>query len=102
MNSRQLRRENRRFRGTGGVSQRNGSGGFVPAFCDTESGRTEPSRFATGAPAPLHLLEGVPAEWVAATNPLGAVLAIKSSVVAGFLRNGCFYTRDQAASVLRH
>jgi hypothetical protein len=98
MTGKQLRRENRRFRGTAGVSERNRSRGFVPAFCDMESGRTEQCRFTNGAPAPLHLLQGVPPEWIAKKSPLGTVLAIKATVVAGFLREGRFYTRDEAAS----
>jgi hypothetical protein len=84
MTGTQLRRENRRFRGTAGVSERNRSRGFVPAFCDMESGRTEQCRFANGAPAPLHLLQGVPPEWIAKKSPLGTVLAIKATAVAGF------------------
>ena len=51
-----LRNENRAFRGTGGVSAGNRTSGFIPAFCDTTTGRVEPSRLADGRLAPMHLL----------------------------------------------
>ena len=97
-----LHQENRRFAGSGGVSRENRAHGFVPAFHDTRSQRTVLSRFANGATAPLHLLEGLPEEWVVARDPAGRVTAVKDSVIAGFLRQGKFYTREQAAQVVRH
>jgi hypothetical protein len=97
MTSRQIHKENKRFVKTGGVSQNNRGVGFAPAFRDVETGRTELSRLAGGMPAPVHLLGGVPDEWVVSRSVSGAVLAIKATVVAGFLRDGHFYTRDDAA-----
>jgi hypothetical protein len=97
-----LHEQNRRFRGTGGVSHSNCSAGFLPAFCDLDTGRAERSRFAGGAPAPVHLLCGLPEDWVVARDAAGAVTAVKASVVAGFVRDGCFYTREQAAQALAH
>jgi len=102
MTSQRIRRENKRFEGTGGVSQHHQGTGFVPAFCDTETGRTELSRFLGGMPAPIHLLCGVPDEWVVTRTAAGDVAAVKSSVVAGFLRDGRFYTRDEAARACAH
>jgi len=90
-----LRQENIRFRGTGGISRNNRSCGFRPAFLDTLSGRTYISRFANGAPAPVHLLEGLPAELVVSGE--GQALRIRATVISGFVLDGCFYTRDQAA-----
>ena len=80
-----LRRENRRYRGSGGRSQENRSAGFFPAFRDRETGRAELSRFADGSPAPLHLLDGLPDAWVLERDRAGKVVACKSSVIAGFL-----------------
>lgn len=97
MTNEQLRKENIRFNGTGGVSVENHRAGFVPAFYDTATGRSEISRFASGMPAPLHLLEGLPEEWVITRSSSGSVQTIKSSVVAGFLQNGQFFTREEAA-----
>ncbi len=92
-----LRAENQQYKDTRGVSQQNRSLGFLPAFCDTETGRVELSCFAAGIPAPIHLLTGVPDEWVVARHLSGEVAAIKASVVAGFWRDGKFFTREQAA-----
>ena len=92
-----LREQNRRFRGTGGVSRDGRSSGFVPAFFDTLTGTVYPSRFADGRPAPLHLLDGLPAELVETRSATGRVIAAKRTVLAGFLRNGRSYTREQAA-----
>lgn len=97
MNSERLRKENMHFCGKGGVSHENHRSGFLPAFCDTLTGRAELSRFESGAPAPLHLLDGLPEEWVVERNASGAVVSIKSTVVTGFVRDGCFYTREEAA-----
>lgn len=97
-----LYQENRRFAGSGGVSRENRTQGFVPAFYDTCSHRTVISHFANGATAPIHILDGLPEEWVAARDAAGRITAVKDSVIAGFLRQGTFYTREQAAQALRH
>jgi len=100
MTNERLSRENRTHAGTGGVSAGNRAAGFIPAFCDTATGRVEPSRRADGSPAPVHMLAGLPREWVVTWGTGNTVLAIKETVVAGFLRAGVFYTRDQAAQVI--
>lgn len=92
-----LRKENLAYDGTGGVSDGNRTAGFIPAFRDTATGRVEPSRLADGTLAPMHLLAGLPREWVVAQGEGNEVLAVKATVVAGFLHAGAFYTRDQAA-----
>jgi hypothetical protein len=92
-----LRKENLAYGGTGGVRAGNSAAGFVPAFCDTATGRVEPSRLADGSPAPMHLLARLPEEWIAARGEGGQVVAVKSTVIAGFLRGGAFYTRAEAA-----
>lgn len=95
-----LRMENRAFVGTGGVSRENRSSGFLPAFYDTESGFVQIARFRNGTPAPLHLLDGLPDDWVKRRLPSSSVVAVKDSVIAGFLRQGRFYTREQAADAV--
>jgi len=102
MTSQRIRRENRCFRGTGGVSANNRASGFLPAFCDLETGRTELSRLPGGVPAPIHLLGGLPDEWAVGRDPTGGILAVKASVVAGFLRDGRFYSREEAARACAH
>jgi len=96
-----LRTENRSFKGTGGVSQENRSLGFIPAFYDSQSHQALVSRFANGTPAPIHVLDGLPVEWVLRRDPSGRVTAVRGSVVAGFLYGGRFYTREEAARALR-
>ena len=91
--------ENLAFAGTGGVSPENRSCRFEPAFRDERTGRVELARYANGHPAPMHLMDGLPSEWVAARNADGRVAALKSGVIAGFVRDGRFYTREQAAAL---
>lgn len=95
-----LKKENLAFRGTAGVSENNRCAQFRPAFHDLATGRTVLARFADGRPAPMHLLEGLPLEWVVEHDAAGRVRAIKDSVVAGFVRDGRFYTREQTAAAL--
>jgi hypothetical protein len=97
-----LRKENLAFAGTGGVSQGNRTSGFIPGFCDTATGQVQISRFKNGTPAPFHLLEGLPDEWITERDTTGRVLTIKSSVIAGFVRQNRFYTREQAARAVLH
>lgn len=96
-----LSMESELFTGRGGVSQENRSRGFIPAFYDTHSCQAVVSRFANGAPAPLHVLEGLPEEWVVARDKSGRVAAVKDFVIAGFIHQGRFYTREQAAQAVR-
>jgi hypothetical protein len=97
-----LKKENQAFRGTAGVSENNRCARFRPAFHDLATARTVQARFADGRPAPMHLLDGLPREWVAEYDAAGRVRAIKDSVIAGFVRDGIFYTREQAAAAALH
>ena len=94
-----LRRENRQFSNTNGVSERNHNRGFVPAFLDTRSGISVVSRYADGRPAPIHILDGLPAAWITAFNSKGQVTAVREGVIAGFIHSGRVYTREEAARV---
>ena len=89
--------QNRRYRGTGGVSQENHGHGFRPAFLDTETGAIYRSCYADGRPAPLHLLDGLPQSLVLTRASCGRVTEVKAPVIAGFALGGRFYTRDEAA-----
>jgi hypothetical protein len=93
-----LERETEAFRGSGGTSQQNRCLGFRPAFLDTRTQTVYPSRFPNGAPAPFHLIDALPDEAVAHRDPSGRAIALKTSVVSGFLRDGHFYTREEAAT----
>jgi hypothetical protein len=95
-----LRHENLAFTGTAGVSSGNGRARFVPAFRDDATGQVERARFADGSPAPLHVMDGLPASWVSGRDADGCPCALKPGIVSGFLRDGRFYTRDEVASML--
>ena len=97
-----LRKQNLAFIGSGGVSEENRQSGFRPAFYDLATGRGELARFANGHPAPMHLLEGLPEEWVTQRDAAGRITAVKDTVIAGFVRHGIFYTREQAAAAALH
>jgi hypothetical protein len=82
MNELRLQQENAEHAGTGGCSAENRGLGFAPAFLDFATMTIHPSRFSDGRPAPFHLIHGLPA---------------KPTLIAGFERNGFFYTRAAAA-----
>ncbi|AYH43650.1 hypothetical protein [Azoarcus sp. DN11] len=92
-----LHRENREFHSTGGRSEENRPLGFRPAFKDVASGAVYDSRFADGRPAPFHLLDGLPEEVILQRDPGGRVGRVKDSIVSGFVLEGRFYTREEAA-----
>ena len=96
-----LRMQNRVFRGTGGVSRNNRQSGFVPAYYDVSSARAVVSRFADGNPAPVHVLDGLPADWVETRDAKGRVTKARTGVFAGFLRDGVFFTREAAAEAVK-
>ncbi len=97
MTKQRLVRENLAYRHTGGVSEENRCSGFVPAFRDIETGEIYPSLRADGCPVPFHCLDGLPDAVVLHRDTSGTPVTLKASLVAGFLRDGVFYTRDQAA-----
>lgn len=101
LQSNRLARENGQFSGTGGVSEQNQHQGFIPAFMDKLSGDIVLSRFRNGMLAPIHTLDGLPECWVTARDVSGHVTEIKSSVISGFFRLGRFFTREEAAALVR-
>ncbi|HUL92287.1 MAG TPA: hypothetical protein VLV56_08045 [Burkholderiales bacterium] len=97
MNELRLHLENILHAGSGGRSQENAGLGFNAAFLDCDTMTIYRSCFRDGRPAPMHLLDGLPAEVVVHRAPSGRVLAAKASLVSGFERNGFFFTRAAAA-----
>ncbi|HAO32164.1 MAG TPA: hypothetical protein PLU26_15685 [Candidatus Competibacter sp.] len=95
-----LKRTSRAFAGTYGTSEENRSLGFTPGFRDEETGAVYLSCWSDGSPAPFHALDGLPDHLILARGPNGRVAAVKASIVAGFIRWGLFYTREQAAHCL--
>jgi hypothetical protein len=93
----ELQLETQTFAGTGGVSANSRGSGFHPAFLDTCTQAVYLSRFRDGRPAPFHLLDGLPDDVVVTRTASGKVTTVKPGVVSGFIRDGEFYTRDEAA-----
>jgi len=98
MNKDRLRIENLAFAGTCGVSQNARKARFLPAFKDLDTGRVELACFTPGNPAPMHVLCCLPDEWAAERSPAGEITCLKPSIIAGFVRDDRFYTREEAAS----
>lgn len=97
-----LRDENVLFDSTRGVSRNNRSAGFIPAYLNSATGERVPSRFADGRLAPVHLLDGLPEAWIAERDGDGHVTRTCPGIVSGFLYDGRFLTRDEAARVAPH
>ncbi len=91
-----LRDENVLYASTCGVSQNNQSRGYKPAYLNTITGVYMISRFANGSPAPVHVLDGLPESWIEERDQDGHVTKTCPGIVSGFLRDGHFYTREEA------
>ena len=95
-----LRQENSHFKNTGGISQNNAHASFRAAFKDERTGQVYLSRFANGAVAPIHLLDGLPNQLVKSSSKDGRVVRARKSLTSGFERMGDFFTRSEAAAAL--
>lgn len=95
-----LQMEAAAHRGTGGMSAENGRFGFQPAFQNTVTGQTYLSTFIDGRPAPFHLLDGLPDHLVLTRDRHGRNSRVIGAIIAGFLRDGIFYTRVEAAAAV--
>ncbi|WP_123401475.1 hypothetical protein [Inmirania thermothiophila] len=97
-----LARESRRYAGSCGTSERAAGAGLRPAFRDRDTGEVFLARFADGRPAPLHILDGLPARYVTRRDARGCVLAVTAAIEAGFVDAlGFFLTRAEAAARYR-
>jgi hypothetical protein len=69
---------------------------FVPAFLNKSTGQVELSRWGNGEPASMHLIRFLPRDWAATLDSQGRVTKLLPSVVAGYARDGVFFTRTEA------
>jgi len=99
MDRKRLIKENLEFVGTNGQSIVNRKANFKPAFRDEATGRVEIARFRNGELAPMHLICGLPDDWATERDEYGSVCRVKSSIIAGFVKEGIFYTRTEAAAL---
>lgn len=95
-----LAQETAAFQGSGGTSAESSGSGFRPAFRDERTGVVYASCFRDGRPASFHLLDGLPDELVISRNEAGAVVAVQGCVTSGFVKEGRFYTREEAAEAV--
>jgi hypothetical protein len=95
-----LQQETVAFRGTGGISAENNGHGFIPAFFDTAKGEIHLARFVDGRLAPMHILEGLPKDLITLEDATGRVTATVPTLIAGFVHQQRFYTREQAAALM--
>lgn len=93
-----LRRENRQFANTCGLSANNAGNNFVPAFRNDQTGEVALAKLADGRIAPMHLIINLPAAWATARNTRGQISAVLDCIVAGFVRHDQFFTRAEAAA----
>ena len=98
LDAHKLRIENRQFARTCGLSANNADHNFVPAFRNEETGEIAVARFADGRIAPMHLIINLPEAWATARNARGQISAVLDCVIAGFVRDGQFFTRAEAAA----
>ena len=94
-----LKKENRHFKNTGGISQNNAHASFRAAFKDERTGEVHLSRFANGAVAPIHMLDGLPKQLVKSSTKDGRVVRARKTITSGFERMGEFFTRAEAAAL---
>jgi hypothetical protein len=97
----ELVKENQDFMGTGGVSKENRSLGFIPAFFDTETGTKYISCNKDGTQAVIHMLDGLPEALITERDKQNNIVSVKPSVIPGFIKEGDFYTREQAAELVQ-
>jgi hypothetical protein len=97
-----LRDENVLYANTRGLSQNNRSYGFLPGYLNRANGECVLSRFQDGRPAPVHVLDGLPQSWIVSRDVNGHVTQAHPEVVSGFIRDGVFYTRDEAIRASAH
>jgi len=96
-----LKNENHQYSGTGGVSQNNAQFGFIPAFRNEKTGQVVLSKTTDGKISPIHLLEGIPNTWFSNKNSTDNTLVLVNDITSGFVRQGIFYTRKDAANAVK-
>ena len=69
--------------------------GFIPAFRDLSTDETHLSITSEGKISPIHLIDGLPLDWVTEWDLQGYPKLLKPSVIAGFFRGENFFTLEQ-------
>jgi len=95
MSQSQVEQQRSMYDRLGGAVFRDASFGFLPAFLDVKTRETHLSAYQDGEPAVIHMLDGLPGHWISEWGTDGRAIALKSSVIAGFMRNSRFYTINE-------
>lgn len=66
--------------------------GLVPAFRDLSTNETHLSMNADGIISPIHLVEGLPIDWVTEWDTSGFPVSLRPGIIAGFFRGEKFFT----------
>jgi hypothetical protein len=69
--------------------------GFLPAFQDLDTEEVHLSVNEDGSLAAVHLLDNLPDHWVVERDDQGRITALKEGIIAGFMRQGRFFTRAE-------
>ncbi len=85
----------------GGAVFRDASFGFMPAFKDLNTNEIHLSAYNSGELAVIHVLDSLPAKWVAEWGADGRPSSLNAGVIAGFMRFGEFYTLSEISNELR-
>ena len=75
--------------------------GFMPAFMDLDNEETHLAAFENGMPSVVHILDGLPDYWISERDEQGKAVSLRTGVIAGFMRNGSFYTLSEILNTLR-
>jgi hypothetical protein len=93
----QLNQQNLTYQNTQGISSNCAMSGYTPAFQDTLTGEIHLSKFADGRLAPIHVIDGLPQEWIVQRDENQRAILARDTIIAGFVRDGVFFTRKQLA-----
>ena len=66
--------------------------GFLPAFRHQQTGEVRLCQFVDGRVASMHLLDSLPADWVAVRDGRGRPTVLIAAIEAGYLRGDAFWT----------
>lgn len=74
--------------------------GFMPAFYDPKTEEVHLATYEDGQPAVIHVLDGIPGDWVSEWGVDGRPVALKTGIIAGYMRSGAFFTLDDVLNRL--
>ena len=101
MSQSQVARQQGAYAQLGGAVFGDASFGFMPAFKNLYNDEVHLCAYASGELSVVHVLDGLPAYWVAEWGADGRPINLKPGVIAGFMRFDDFYTLSEITHELR-